>query len=625
MRRPLLALLLILCFANPLRAQSRVMQPEDLFRIERVGAIVWSPDRSRASIEMPRPGRWIDPGIPTAEIAVVDVASAKMRTISPSSGAYVGFFRAAWAPDGRRLAFLSLDTSGVVRPWVWQTEAAAPALLPDLELHDSLGDPPTALWSDNHHVLLLVRDSATPNQGGHYLRINRGRNAADAWARAREGQIPAVSVVESRGANPRPTAMLAQSAGPSRIVSVDIRTRVVTTIARGAVHRPRLSADRRTLSFRRENPPLAEAPVASFFGPEARGDDAYDKPNWGGETHHVDPRTGTPVSPPDTTPPTVIPAPLAALRVVNDGVRGTRLLLTRPGQADVELWHGNRWARDIVEGRPEAIAYTTAIGTAVTGWLLYPPRHVEGRRIPIITFVYPGTIFDQKVPSEFSILNSNFEHPQLFAALGYGVLLPSMPAPDNPIASNGLDSLTMGVLPILDTLIARGIADSSRIAVIGQSAGGYATLGLIGQTNRFRSAIASASYANLVSLYGTFYGQFRHGDSGSPQKAQVLRMLQFERGYYGAGAPPWEEPERYRLNSPLWRLKNVQTPLLLIHGELDFIPIQQAEEVFTTLYRQDKRVRLVRYAGEEHTITARANVLDLWRRLEGWLRETMSP
>jgi dipeptidyl aminopeptidase/acylaminoacyl peptidase len=58
---------------------------------------------------------------------------------------------------------------------------------------------------------------------------------------------------------------------------------------------------------------------------------------------------------------------------------------------------------------------------------------------------------------------------------------------------------------------------------------------------------------------------------------------------------------------------------MLIHGDLDFIPIQQAEEFFTSLYRQDKRARFVRYQGEWHTISNRVNVLDLWahRRMAG--------
>ena len=249
--------------------------------------------------------------------------------------------------------------------------------------------------------------------------------------------------------------------------------------------------------------------------------------------------------------------------------------------------------------------------------------YVTGRRIPIVTVVYPGTVYSERVPSTLDIFNPQFEHPQVFAALGYGVVLPSMPGFENPLQSRGLASLTAGVLPLLDTLIERGVADSTRMAVLGQSAGGWATLGLLAETNRFRTAIVSAGYSNLVSLYGTFYGQYRYGDGGSARRAQVLRMLQFERGYYGADAPPWEQPDRYRVNSPIWRVADVRTPVMLVHGDADFVPVQQAEECFTALYRQDKRVRLVRYAGEQHTITARVNVLDLWRRMNDWLRETM--
>jgi dipeptidyl aminopeptidase/acylaminoacyl peptidase len=228
------------------------------------------------------------------------------------------------------------------------------------------------------------------------------------------------------------------------------------------------------------------------------------------------------------------------------------------------------------------------------------------------------------VPSSFDILNDDFEHPQLFAAMGYGVLLASMPVSDERQASS-FDQLTSGVLPLLDTIIARGIADSARIAILGQSSGGYAVLGLIAQTNRFRSAIASAAYSDIASDYGTFYGEYRYGDAGSPQRAQILRMLQHERGVVGAPGPPWEHPEWYRANSPLSYVSRVRTPVMLIKGDADFVPLQDAEQFFTALYRQDKRVVLVRYAGEGHTIAARANVLDLWRRFEAWLRETMPP
>jgi dipeptidyl aminopeptidase/acylaminoacyl peptidase len=62
---------------------------------------------------------------------------------------------------------------------------------------------------------------------------------------------------------------------------------------------------------------------------------------------------------------------------------------------------------------------------------------------------------------------------------------------------------------------------------------------------------------------------------------------------------------------------------MLVHGDSDFVPVQQAEEMFAALYRQDKRVRLARYAGEGHIITARANVRGLWRQITRCLDETM--
>lgn len=613
----LAALPLALLVSADASAQSRLMRPEDLFRVDRIGAISWSPDGKRAAVEIHLGGRWLDTSIPTARIHLLDLTAGSFRTISPSSPAFIGFFRARWSPDGRRLAFLSVDTNAVVRPWIWPVGARAATLLRGLELSDAVADRPVVMWSDPDHVVLMAREPGQRIAGPLYAQIVGGRNVAEAWRRVREARVAAVTMHDAPGPD--------SASSPSRIVSVNVRTGAIRTLARGAVHRPRLSADGRTLTYSRESPAFAAAPVASFFGPEAQGDEAYDRVNWGHRIHHVDSRTGAPVQSPDTAVArTHVPAD-ATLRVTNDSSIGTRLWLVRSGHADTVIWRGNEWVRDIAVGRSEPITYAALDGKQLTAWLLYPPGHVPGRAIPIVTRVYPGTIYGTQVPGAFSLLNQDFEHAQMFAALGYGVLLPSMPGPDKPMQAGGLDSLTTGVLPLLDTLVTRGIADPSRIAVMGQSAGGHATLGLITLTSRFRTAIASASYSNLTSLYGTFYGQFRYGDSGDPQRAQLLRMLQFERGFYGAGVPPWENPERYRVNSPIERVASVRTPVMLIHGELDFIPVQQAEEFFTALYRQDKRVRLLRYAGEGHTISARANVLDMWRRIDEWLRETMPP
>jgi len=600
--------------SHTLWAQSRVMRPDDLFRVERVGAIAWSADGARAAVEISRPGRWLGASPPTATVNVVDVASARLRRVSFEGGGFVGFFGAAWSPNSRALAFFSVDTNAVVRPWIWRVDGKAAVMLRGLQLHDDLADTPTIAWSDDTHLVLLVRDTTQRNAGPLYVRILRDRNAADEQRRALAGTVAAVTIIDSHdsvGTAPR-----------SRLVSVDVRTNAIATLAEGALHHPTLSVDRRTITYRQEAPGATVRP-STFIAMRGDADAAYLAVDWGTETHYVDSRGGTRVSVPADARAAPRDTSIADVRVVSSPSEGTRLVLARRAKPDTTIWRGNAWARDVATGRAESIAYTALGGKPLMGWLLYPPNHSRTRKLPIVTIVYPGTTYGPRVPSSFDIFNDNFEHPQLFAALGHGVLLVSMPVSDEGRQASGFDELTSGVLPLVDTIIARGIADSTRIAVLGQSSGGYAVLGLVTQTQRFRTAIASAAYGDLASDYGTFYGEYRHGDAGSPQRAQILRMLQYERGAFGAPGPPWEHPDWYRANSPLAYAGRVRTPLMLIKGEADFVPLQDAEEFFTALYRQDKRVVLIRYTGEGHTIAARANVLDLWRRFELWLRETM--
>jgi dipeptidyl aminopeptidase/acylaminoacyl peptidase len=610
----------------------RLFQPDDLFRLRQVGQSRWSPDGRYASIEFTRPGRALNT-VPTAEIQILDVKTHSLRPLTSNAPEYLGFFNVVWSPNGQRLAFLSVDGTATVRPWIWSVGDKAPTLVPDLDVRIGLNDPPI-LWIGNDRLALLAWDVGAEKSGSLYMDILRGRNAADGWKRAFDARLPAVSAVESGGRVPEsPTA---------RLVVLDLRTKAQTAIARGPIHRVSVSPDQRFIAFLRETP---SQPVASYFKDAPDVDALYLAVQWGTERHVIDAQTGAEVDPSsmplDMAKPTTKPAPSvslprpdarrlsfspagdAALYVAN-GLDGSHLWISSADRS-TKVWHANEWIGEIKSGKPESISYTATDGTPLTAWLLLPPGHVSGTRVPMVTVVYPGTTYGPTVPSSFSFYQNYFNHPQLFAALGYAVLLPSMPAPKDPANLHALAPLSSGVLPALDEVIARGIADPDRIAVVGQSGGGFATLGLITQTNRFRSGIASASYSNLTSLYGSFYGQYRYGDAGPPEKAQVLRMLQLEKGFMGLGGPPWAQADRYREQSPIHHVDKVETPLMLIHGEFDFIPIQQAEEFFTALYRQDKRVTLLRYHGEEHTISTRPNVLDLWKRIPEWLSETMAP
>ncbi len=93
-----------------------------------------------------------------------------------------------------------------------------------------------------------------------------------------------------------------------------------------------------------------------------------------------------------------------------------------------------------------------------------------------------------------------------------------------------------------------------------------------------------------------------------------------ENGQGGFGGPPWQNESRYLRNSPISYVDHIETPLLLIHGDRDQpVPIQQSEELFSALYRQNKRAEFVRYWGEGHGIEGTDNVRDMWSRILAWL------
>jgi dipeptidyl aminopeptidase/acylaminoacyl peptidase len=52
--------------------------------------------------------------------------------------------------------------------------------------------------------------------------------------------------------------------------------------------------------------------------------------------------------------------------------------------------------------------------------------------------------------------------------------------------------------------------------------------------------------------------------------------------------------------------------LLLLHGDLDFVSLAQAEEVFSGLKRLGKEAEFIRYFGEGHVLSKPANIRDSW-------------
>ena len=101
----------------------------------------------------------------------------------------------------------------------------------------------------------------------------------------------------------------------------------------------------------------------------------------------------------------------------------------------------------------------------------------------------------------------------------------------------------------IDNLIAKGIADSTKLAQSGWSYGGYMTAWTLTQTNRFKAVMVGAGLTNMASMYGT---------------NDIPRTID---GYFES--EPWNDAAQYSAKSAMTFIKQAKTPTLIEHGQAD--------------------------------------------------------
>lgn len=250
-----------------------------------------------------------------------------------------------------------------------------------------------------------------------------------------------------------------------------------------------------------------------------------------------------------------------------------------------QVTHFNeQFLNEIQLSKPETILYQSTDELTIQGWLMKPINFEEGKKFPLIVEIHggPHTMYG----------NTFFHELQLLSAQGYGVLYV------NPRGSHGYSQAFVNavrgdygggdyndIMSGLDYVIRENSwIDSNRLGVTGGSYGGFMTNWIVGHTNRFRAAVTQRSISNWVSFFGVS-----------------------DIGYYFT---EWQigtdmlDPEKLWEHSPLKYSKNIETPLLILHSELDFrCPIEQAEQLFITLKSMGKGTRFVRFPDNDHNLS----------------------
>jgi dipeptidyl aminopeptidase/acylaminoacyl peptidase len=306
--------------------------------------------------------------------------------------------------------------------------------------------------------------------------------------------------------------------------------------------------------------------------------------------------------------------------VTRDGSRAAYLYsdFTHPADVYVVDLHGGAPRRltnvnaaylaSVTLSQPQEFTVKDPAGYTVQAWFMPATGGTPGAKHPTLLNIHGGP--------ETQFGDTFFQEFQLYTSMGYNVVF-SDPAGstghgyafEEALESNYGDAMFQDVQAVMDAAVRRPDVDATRLAVLGGSYGGYATLWVISHTDRYKTAVAERAVSNMQSenLAADFAGK---GGLGG--------------GYYTWG-PPWDPASSdYAKFSPLTYVANVHTPVMILHSEDDTrAPIDQSLQEFTALKVLGRTVEYVAVPNENHDLSRTGSPIHRVERLRlilDWLK-----
>ena len=250
------------------------------------------------------------------------------------------------------------------------------------------------------------------------------------------------------------------------------------------------------------------------------------------------------------------------------------------------------------------IRYTTRDGLELSGYLTLPvgvePSHLPTIVLPLIGL---GTRNFWKFNAE----------AQFLANRGYAVVKANVRGSDGfgrefVELGNGQFGLASqdDITDAVNFLIEEGIADPSRIGIVGDSFGGYSVLRGITQTPElYAAAVAISPISSMVTFFDNI-----------PPYAESEKVWLFEK----IGDP--EDVDKLREISPLYTTQDVITPLFIAHGaENDLINLSETLQFVEKLQGSDTTVELMVKWDESDAFVYPQNITEYYRFMEAFLSE----
>ncbi len=250
--------------------------------------------------------------------------------------------------------------------------------------------------------------------------------------------------------------------------------------------------------------------------------------------------------------------------------------------------------------KSKLIKWKTPEGYSCGGILHVPENLDSNRKYPVIFNYYERRSECVNVYRTPELSGHNINIPW-YVSNGYVVFELDFYYETGNVAKN----ITTIATSAVDKLRTLPFIDTSHMGIQGQSFGGYETCVLFTGTNLFAAACEMAGPTNIITEYGSI------------KTSGGLNLISADVGQRNIGQTPWDNPEKFIENSPIFHIRNVSTPVLMVHNRKDAaIDFTHAVEMYLGLRRIGKKVWLLEYDNEGHAIEDYNNKLDYTIRMQ---------
>lgn len=249
------------------------------------------------------------------------------------------------------------------------------------------------------------------------------------------------------------------------------------------------------------------------------------------------------------------------------------------------------------------VSFPASDGTSIPGFLTMPPGKESAKGLPAIVMPHGG-------PSSRDSWGFDW-WAQFYAARGFAVLQPNYRGStgygDAWLKGNGFRSWQTAIGDVLDAgrwLVHEGIADPSKLAIVGGSYGGYAALqSSVVDPTLFKAIVAVAPVTDLGALKDESYNWSNYN---------------LVSDFIGDGKNMHE-------GSPIEHAEKIKAPVLLFHGEFDRnVSVNQSKRMAARLQAVGGRSELVTWPGLDHHIEDSAARIAMLRKSDAFLRKELA-